>query len=366
MVIRVEMLTRRTDRNRAAPRAAMTAATDARVVFSHATARYSSGRRRMWALRRLSSSSWSSCRRAWTKAPNVFQASCSFGERPTDTGFAPFGSFTMWCAFAATSSPGRKRFVFVRVRRVSSFSKAVLPNRLTSRSGDRGRALLRPSHLLPDALGRLFGVLVVTDDELRDLAEVEHGLLVHVVDDIDPPLDLGFHLLVGHVLHFHDLVEQEGVPLVDERVRRGVPLVDRVRDELVRLGLEPDELDDLLDAPDNGVSDPGVGLDDHEVEGRQEDPRGVDRRVLETVDHRLHGVRVHRGHRRVPRGHGLEHRVRLLPANFPDDDVVRPLPEGPADEVVHVDLAARLPVGPALPHAGPGRARDRKSTRLNS
>src|SRR6266702_2022396 len=62
-----------------------------------------------------------------------------------------------------------------------------------------------------------------------------------------------FHLLVGHVLHFHDLVEEERVPLVDERVRRRVRLVHRVRDQLVSLRLKPDEFDDLLDAPDDRI-----------------------------------------------------------------------------------------------------------------
>src|SRR6266487_2809001 len=178
------------------------------------------------------------------------QATCSFGERLTFTGFAPFGSLTMWWPLPA-SSPGRNRFVFVSVPRVSSFSKAELPNGLTSRF-----------------------------DGLHDLSEVQHPLLDHVVDNVDSALELRFHFLVGHVLHFHDLVEEERVPLVYERVRRRIPLVHRVRDQLVRLRLEPDEFDDLLDAPDDRIADSRVRLDDDEVEGGEQDTRRVDRRVL--------------------------------------------------------------------------------------
>src|SRR5881628_306821 len=341
----------RTSRNRAATNAATTAPTAANVVFIHATARYSSGRSRMCALRRLSSSSGSLPVRAWTNFPNMRQATWAFGGRLTFTGLAPFGSFTMWAPFS-DSSPGRNRFVFVSVPRVSSFSNVELPNGLASCLDGLHDCMVLPAHFFPDSLRGLLGVLVVLDNESRDLSEVQHALLQHVVDNVDAALELRLHLLVGHVLHFHDLVEQERVPLVHEGVRGGVPLVDRVRDEFVRLRLKPDELDDLLHPSHDRVSDPGVGLDDDEVQGGQQDARRVDRRVLQAVHHRLDGVRVHRGHRRVARRYGLEHRVRLLAADLSDDNVVRPLPQRRSNEVVHVDLAAGLAVGSPLAHAG--------------
>src|SRR6266545_3399361 len=285
------------------------------------------------------------------------QATCSFGERLTFTGFAPFGSLTMWWPLPA-SSPGRNRFVFVSVPRVSSFSKAELPNGLTSRFDGLHGPVVGPAHLVADALRRLFGVLVVLHDDLRDLAEVHHPLLDHVVDNVDPALELRFHLLVGHVLHFHDLVEEERVPLVDKRVRRRIPLVHGVRDQLVRLRLKPDEFDNLLDAPDDRIADSRVRLDDDEVEGGEQDTRRVDRRVLQPVDHRLDGVRMHRRHRRVARRHRLEHRVSLGATDLSHEDVVRPLPQRCAYEVVHVDLPARLAVGAPLADAGPRRAGD--------
>src|SRR6059036_2182580 len=347
----------RMSRNSAATNAATTAPTAANVVFIQATARYSSGRSRMWAFRRLSSSSGSLPVRAWTNFPNMRHATCAFGGRLTLTGLAPFGSFTMWAPLSV-SSPGRNRFVFVSVPRVSSLSNAELPNRLASRLHGLHDGVVLPAHLLSDPLRGVLRVLVVLHDDLRDLSEVDHVLLQHVVDNIDAALELRLHLLVSHVLHLHDLIEQERVPLVDEGVRRGVPLVDRVRDEFVRLRLKPDELDDLLHPSHDRVSDPGVGLDDDEVQGGQQDARRVDRRVLQAVHHRLDGVRVHRGHRRVARRHGLEHRVRLLAADLSDDDVVRPLPQRGSDEVVHVDLAARLAVGAPLANPGPRRPGD--------
>src|SRR6266571_2657362 len=324
----------RMSRKRAATNAATTAPTAANVVFIHATARYSSGRSRMWAFRRLSSSSGSLPVRAWTNFPNMRHATCAFGGRLTFTGLAPFGSLTMWAALS-DSSPGRNRFVFVSVPRVSSFSNAELANALASRlDGFQDRVAL-PAHLLPDAFRGLLRVLVVLDDDLRDLSEVQHVLLHHVVDNVDPALKLGLHLLVSHVLHLHDLIEQERVPLVDEGVRRGVPFVHCVRDEFVRRRLKPDELDDLLHPPHDGVSDSSVRLDDDEVQRGEQDTRRVDRRVFQAVHHRLDGIRVHRGHRRVARRHGLEHRVRLLAADLSDDDVIRPLPQRRSNEVVH-------------------------------
>src|SRR5438128_7399552 len=347
----------RMSRKRAATNAATTAPTAANVVFIHASARYSSGRSRMWAFRRLSSSSGSLPVRAWTNFPNMRHATCAFGGRLTFTGLAPFGSFTMWAAFS-DSSPGRNRFVFVSVPRVSSFSNAELPNGLTPCLDGLHDRMVLPAHFFPDSLRGLFGILVVLDNELRDLSEVQHALLQHVVDNVDPALELRLHLLVSHVLHLHDLIEQERVPLVDEGVRGGVPLVDRVRDEFVRLRLKPDELDDLLHPSHDRVSDPSMGLDDDEVQGSQQDARCVDRRVLQAVHHRFDRVRVHRGHRRVARRHRLEHRVRLLAADLSDDDVVRPLPQRRSHEVVHVDLAAGLALPTAPAHAGPRRAGD--------
>src|SRR5437899_1885008 len=257
----------RMSRKRAATNAATTAPTAANVVFIHATARYSSGRSRMWAFRRLSSSSGSLPVRAWTNFPNMRHATCAFGGRLTFTGLAPFGSFTMWAPFS-DSSPGRNRFVFVSVPRVSSFSNAELPNGFASCLDGLHDRMVLPAHFFPDSLRGLLWVLVVLDNELRDLSEVQHALLQHVVDNVDPALELRLHLLMSHVLHFHDLIEQERVPLVHERVRRGVPLVDRVRDEFVRLRLKPDELDDLLHPSHDRVSDPSVGLDDDAVQGR--------------------------------------------------------------------------------------------------
>src|SRR5213593_3324244 len=235
----------RMSRKRAATNAATTAPTAANVVFIHATARYSSGRSRMWAFRRLSSSSGSLPVRAWTNFPNMRQATWAFGGRLTLTGLAPFGSFTMWAPLSV-SSPGRNRFVFVSVPRVSSLSNAELPNRLASRLHGLHGGVVLPAHLLSDPLRGVLRVLVVLHDDLRDFSEVNQVLLQHVIDNIDPALELRLHFLVSHVLHLHDLIEQERVPLVDERVRGGVPFVHRVRDQLVRLRLKSDELDDLL------------------------------------------------------------------------------------------------------------------------
>src|SRR6266581_5159883 len=150
----------RMSRKRAATNAATTAPTAANVVFIHATARYSSGRSRMWAFRRLSSSSGSLPVRAWTNFPNMRQATCAFGGRLTLTGLAPFGSFTMWAPFS-DSSPGRNRFVFVSVPRVSSFSNAELPNGFASCIDGLHDRVVLPAHLFPDSLRGLLWVLVV-------------------------------------------------------------------------------------------------------------------------------------------------------------------------------------------------------------
>src|SRR3989475_7645555 len=243
MKISVTISMWRMKRNSAPTKAAITAPTAAKVVFIQATARYSSGRSLMWAFRRFSSSSGSSCFRAWTNFPNIFQATCCLGVNETSTGFAPLGSLTRRAPSFRASSPGRNRFVFVSVPRVSSFSNAELPNRLASCFHGLRDAVVLPAHLFSDPLRGVLRVLVVLDHDLRDLSEVDHVLLQHVVDNIDAALELRLHLLVSHVLHLHDLIEQERVPLVDEGVRSGVPLVDRVRDEFVRLRLKPDELD---------------------------------------------------------------------------------------------------------------------------
>src|SRR3989304_5459755 len=239
MTRRVTKPVPRMKRNKAATNPATTAPTGTNIVFIHARARYSWGRSLMCAFRRFSSSSTSSCLRAWTNLPNMRQASCSCEFSPTSTGFAPLGSLTTWWALSA-SSVRRNRFVFVSVPRVSSFSNAELPNGFASRFDGLGDSVVLPSHLVPDPFRRFFRVLVILDDDFGDFAEVGHVLLEHVVHNVDPPLELPFHLLVGQVLHFHDLVEQERVAFVNERVGRGVQLVDRVRTELVRLRLGPD------------------------------------------------------------------------------------------------------------------------------
>src|SRR5437763_17108888 len=101
-------------------------------------------------------------------------ATCSFGDRLTVTGFAPFGNFTRWLALPGWS-PGRNRFVFVRVPRVSSLSK-VLANRLTSRLDGLRGSLLGQAQLLADALRRLVRVLVLRAAATRDRAHAGHGL----------------------------------------------------------------------------------------------------------------------------------------------------------------------------------------------
>src|SRR5439155_1262254 len=179
----------RMNRKSEATNTATTAPTAANVVFIHASARYSSGRSLMWAFRRLSSSSGLPSLRAWTTFPNIRHATCAFGGRLTFTGLAPFGSLTMWAALS-DSSPGRNRFVFVSVPRVSSFSNAELANGVASRlDGFQDRVVL-PAHLPPDAFRGLLRVLVVLDDDLRDLSVVQHFLLHHVVDNVDPALKL--------------------------------------------------------------------------------------------------------------------------------------------------------------------------------
>src|SRR2546430_4135700 len=247
----------RKNRNRAPTDAAITAPTAANVVFIQATARYSSGRSLMCARRRLSSRSGSSFLRACTNFPNMRHATCCFGVRLTLTGFAPFGSFTMWCAFSVCS-PGLNRFVFVSVPRVSSFSNALLPNRLTSGFDGLRESLLRQSHLLADPLRGFVRVLVILHNDLRDLSEVRHLFLDHVLDNVDSAGELRLHLFVGHVLHFPDFVEQERVSLVDEGVRRGVPFVHHVPDQLVQLPFGSHPPHDLLLSRPDPASHPGV------------------------------------------------------------------------------------------------------------
>src|SRR5207244_243193 len=108
----------------------------------------------------------------------------------------------MASAKAATTEPTAAKVVFIQATaRYSS-----------GRDGLRG-SLLGQAHLLTDALRRLVRVLVILDDDLRDLSEVGEALLQHVVENVDAPLELGLHLLMRHVPHFHDLIEQERVPL---------------------------------------------------------------------------------------------------------------------------------------------------------
>src|SRR5438046_7668955 len=135
----------------------------------------------MSARRRLSSRSGAAFLRACTNFPNMRHATCCFGVRLTLTGFAPFGSFTMWCAFSVCS-PGLNRFVFVSVPRVSSFSNALLPNRLTSGFDGLRDSGFRQSHLLADPLCGFVGSLVILDDVLRYLSEVGHLLFAYVVN----------------------------------------------------------------------------------------------------------------------------------------------------------------------------------------
>src|SRR5713101_10188734 len=120
------------------------------------------------------------------------QARCSFADRLTVTGLAPFGSLTM-CGDLPAWSPGRNRFVFVRVPRVSSFSKAVLANCLTSGFDRLRGSLLGQAHLLADPLGGFVGILVILHDDLLDLSEVGLPLLDHVVDNVDSAPELRLH-----------------------------------------------------------------------------------------------------------------------------------------------------------------------------
>src|SRR6266567_6269899 len=115
-------------------------------------------------------------------------ASWAFGDKLTFTGRAPFGSLTMWWPFPA-SSPGRNRFVFVSVPRVSSFSKAELPNRLTSCLDGLHDGVLLPAHLVPNPFRCFLRILVVLHDDLRDFPEVRQALLEHVVDNVDAALE---------------------------------------------------------------------------------------------------------------------------------------------------------------------------------
>ena len=59
------------------------------------------------------------------------------------------------------------------------------------------------------------------------------------------------------------------MPLEDELVASLVPFVDRVAYQFVRLRLETDDLDELLDPPDHVHADPGMGLYDDVPESSQ-------------------------------------------------------------------------------------------------
>src|SRR2546430_17546725 len=105
-------------------------------------------------------------------------ATCCFGVRLTLTGFAPFGSFTM-CGALSVCSPGRNRFVFASVPRVSGFSNALLPNRLTSAFDGLRQALLRPSHLLADPPRGFVRALALLHHDLRGVSVVRPLFLDH-------------------------------------------------------------------------------------------------------------------------------------------------------------------------------------------
>src|SRR2546427_10166852 len=112
----------------------------------------------------------------------------------------------MWWGFA-TASVDPNRFVFDIVRRVSSFSNAVvLANRLTSRGFGGPRTLPHPTQLVPDLLRGVVRVLGVRDHDLRDLSEVRDGPLPRVIDHVDATVELRFPLLGGHLLYCDHLV----------------------------------------------------------------------------------------------------------------------------------------------------------------
>src|SRR3989304_7444084 len=86
------------------------------------------------------------------------------------------------------------------------------PRKSAGRDGDRGAERsamdggLRgglparlPRELPPDDLHRLVRGLVVRGDDLRDLAVVLHPDLLHVLEDVDPPLHFLLHATLGPV-----------------------------------------------------------------------------------------------------------------------------------------------------------------------
>src|SRR5207245_8379266 len=112
--------------------------------------------------------------------------------------------------------------------------------------------------------------------------------------DVQAAFDLLFHPPLVPVPGEGDLLVDVGVTAVVERVIRRVPGVRGVRDQLVRLGVRADDLNDRLHAPGHVRADLHLRLEQDDVEGRDEGPRHVDRIVLEAVDHRLDVVRVAR------------------------------------------------------------------------
>src|SRR5437867_6768917 len=109
----------------------------------------------------------------------------------------------------------------------------------------RGRLCLEG---LPDDLNRPLRVLVVRRHDPRDVLVVLAADLLHVIKDLQAPLDLLFHPLLRPVPSEGDLLVDIRVAAVVERVVRGIPCVRRVRDQLTALRVRPDDLDEGLHA----------------------------------------------------------------------------------------------------------------------
>src|SRR5438309_11366707 len=105
----------------------------------------------------------------------------------------------MWAPLS-DSSPGRNRFVFVSVPRVSSFSNAELPNRLASCLDGLHDRVVLPAHLFSDPLRGVLRVLVVLDDDLSDFSDVDQVLLQHLVVYIDATRDFSIYFMLCIVI----------------------------------------------------------------------------------------------------------------------------------------------------------------------